>query len=140
MSARSGVTPVTTGPDGKTLFDKMTAEQIAAVLEVMNSMPGAPPILGVTAAALRHLSEWKSMETAPRDGTQVDLWYVPPYSGSQRRMPDRWWVKGRGWRTSPGPDFMPDRVFTGWRPTPPHHDYFAKNASPVRTGSLESTP
>jgi hypothetical protein len=90
--------------------------------------------------ALEAALSWQPIETAPRDGTAVDLWYVPPYSGSQRRMPDRWWVKGKGWRTSPGPDFIPDRRFTAWRHIPPNADPYAKNASPVQTVPMETAP
>jgi len=41
---------------------------------------------------------WKPIETAPRDGTAVDLWAVP-YNGTRRRMTNYWWVDGIGWRT-----------------------------------------
>jgi hypothetical protein len=118
------MTQITTGPDGQPRFDGMTVGELIAHLTDKAAhlrrvgLGAFDRDLDMAAAALRHLSEWQPIETAPRDGTPVDLWHVP-YTGRQRRMPDRWWVKGKGWRTFPGPDFMPDRAFTAWRHAPP---------------------
>jgi len=41
---------------------------------------------------------WQTMETAPLDGTPVDLWMVGPHSGTEGyRTPDAYWGKGKEW-------------------------------------------
>ena len=46
------------------------------------------------------LDPWEPIETAPKDGTEVDLWLVP-HSGRGRRIIGAWWVSS-GWRTGDG--------------------------------------
>lgn len=47
--------------------------------------------------------QWQPIETAPRDGTQVDLWCVPPL-GTAGRVPDCWFSDGKWWRYSENGD------------------------------------
>lgn len=68
---------------------------------------------------------WRTIESAPKDGTKVDLWFVwwraelDGFTG--RRMTDAWWHPiGKHWENG---DARPDNVkFTHWRllPEPPH--------------------
>lgn len=37
------------------------------------------------------MSEWQPIETAPKDGTRIDLWMVDK-SGSEYREPEAYWV------------------------------------------------
>ena len=38
--------------------------------------------------------QWQPIETAPKDGTLVDLWAVSEHSPEGRRLPDCYWAKG----------------------------------------------
>lgn len=51
---------------------------------------------------------WKTIETAPKDGTPVDLW-VPPHG----RITEQWYDKDDGWFS------LPDCQPTHWMPLPP---------------------
>lgn len=53
--------------------------------------------------------EWQPIETAPKDGTLVDLWH--PIFG---RISDACWHRGV-WNTARGDDFT---EFTHWQPLP----------------------
>ena len=57
--------------------------------------------------------EWQPIETAPRDGTPVDLFHKDGF-----RLTDEWWVyeeDGEGfWSGS----LCPDSEFTHWMPLP----------------------
>jgi hypothetical protein len=72
---------------------------------------------------------WQSMETAPQDGTPVDLWCRSPglASGSYGRVPDCWFSAGKWWRNDElhGDDMCRSEVHnaTHWmfRPRSPHH-------------------
>jgi hypothetical protein len=58
------------------------------------------------------------MESAPRDGTAVDLWYVPR-SGSPRRLPDMWLVPTHCWRNGDNSLRVPPGNVLAWRLPPP---------------------
>lgn len=77
------MTTITHTPDGPR-FDGMTvgeliayADQQSALCQTMHA-DGRANVLDRFAAALRHLSEWQPIETAPRDGREIDIWVVPP--------------------------------------------------------------
>jgi hypothetical protein len=65
------------------------------------------------------MTQWQSIETAPKDGTEIDVWC--PEGGEGYRVPDAWWSSvdghwlyaGQGnsmqWLTGP----------THWMPKPP---------------------
>jgi hypothetical protein len=36
---------------------------------------------------------WATMDSAPKDGTQIDLWVVRPHLAT--RWPDCWWKDGK---------------------------------------------
>ncbi|WGR59952.1 DUF551 domain-containing protein [Paracoccus ferrooxidans] len=38
------------------------------------------------------MRDWQPIETAPRDGTKIDLW-----TGYNERIADSMWLNGRGW-------------------------------------------
>ena len=66
---------------------------------------------------------WRTMETAPKDGTRVDLWCrAPGFFAGQCRVPDCWFYDGY-WRRS-DPEFGgasgTSRVHnvTHWQPLP----------------------
>lgn len=78
------MTTITTGPDGEALFDGMSVQELIAwhqdfAARLANfCIPGYGHIPLLTAAALRHLSalnEWQPIETAPRDGNNILLFW-----------------------------------------------------------------
>lgn len=42
------------------------------------------------------MTDWQPIETAPKDGTVVDLWVVDQDDPKGRRIPNAYWVKDRG--------------------------------------------
>lgn len=55
------------------------------------------------------MSQWESIETAPRDGRPVDLWHVMGF-----RMTETWWDEtDKCWSCA-----MVDTDFTHWMPIP----------------------
>lgn len=65
---------------------------------------------------------WESIESAPKDGTNVDLWCAAPAISPPARIPDCWNAYGE-WRSYDAsgdvqaihPDYL-----THWRPIPAH--------------------
>ena len=74
------------------------------------------------------MSDWRTMDTAPKDGTLIDVW-----AGGRRVVDVRWepedYAKGRCWaeafptaRGMAGSDGFPAYLYpqpTHWMPTPP---------------------
>lgn len=55
------------------------------------------------------MSAWQPIETAPRDGTPVDLWHK-----SGGRIPETWWdAEDQCWSCA-----MDDTDMTHWMPMP----------------------
>jgi len=55
------------------------------------------------------MSDWQIIETAPRDGTPVDLWHR-----AGGRMTEVWWDDAdHCWSCA-----LPDSEFTHWMPIP----------------------
>lgn len=63
----------------------------------------------------KHISQWSDIETAPKDGTVIDLW-LSVQNGRDRRICNAWNI-GNGWRIDTGP-LCKDMVFTHWMHTP----------------------
>lgn len=66
---------------------------------------------------------WQSIETAPKDGTRVDLWIAPPgLSTGAGREPDCWWSAGKWWKYDEafGDDQCRSQIWnaTHWQPLP----------------------
>lgn len=68
---------------------------------------------------------WKPIETAPKNGTVVDLW-VRPFDGRAHRRTNVWWLnseKWSGWREGKfhiGKDGQPNGKFVHSNHTPTH--------------------
>ena len=115
------------------MTDRLTDEQIEAVCEELKdaseeeySLDGCEPWFFAKAlTAIRQLQNpWMPIETAPRDGTDVDLWVVGN-NGKGWRQAEAYWING--WRAEnmayldPGPVEVDGNVATHWmpHPTPP---------------------
>lgn len=59
---------------------------------------------------------WQPIETAPRDGTVVDLWMTANNKNSGYRVTDCWWSTLCECWISPGGDFSP--LASHWMPLP----------------------
>jgi len=65
--------------------------------------------------------EWQPIETAPRDGTVIDLWTRRGtfYQDRWKRYADMWFAKGLGqWRNGRGDVFINEGIPTHWMPLP----------------------
>jgi hypothetical protein len=65
--------------------------------------------------------EWQPIETAPKDGTKVDLWVIFKEAGP-RRFPDAHWNdKLGGWQLGEynALDYMTPPTITHWMKVPP---------------------
>lgn len=69
-------------------------------------------------AEARQASAWQTIESAPKDGTKVDLWaktWAPAFDRFEyRRFADCWWWKGDSLGNS-SPQWM--ELSKDWRPT-----------------------
>jgi len=69
--------------------------------------------------------DWQPIETAPRDGTVIDLWEVEKNFGASRATDCRWCKfpirggvrEGWGYGLADDPDFLSGEV-THWMPLP----------------------
>lgn len=118
------MTTITHTADGPR-FDGMTVGELiasldreATILEAANE-EGVPYIRSII-AALRHLSEWQPIETAPRDGTHI-LCFHPKYDMILNGVWDGGHINDfemKDERLEYVKDFRP----THWRPLPPGPD------------------
>lgn len=92
------------------------------------------------------MSEWQPIETAPKDGTEVDIWVKALWSGrcaGHWRIPNAEWNEERGqWisrfhqdrlpmeYTNEGPDRKSARVVTHWMPLPDPPKAAQENSKP----------
>jgi len=60
---------------------------------------------------------WEPIASAPKNGTLVDLWVRPIWSGKARRVIDAWWTDTTGWRS--GTEVSIEGKVTFWRACPP---------------------
>jgi hypothetical protein len=76
------------------------------------------------------MCDWQSIVTAPRDGTEIDLW-VKGHSGDEWRATDFSWTDERSWGHRGDPSDSLDQYFLGspvvathWmpKPQPPSRD------------------
>lgn len=65
---------------------RLAYENLAQSLTATHPAPGVPDV-----------PPWQPIETAPKDGTIVDLWALP-FTGSALRLTDVWWTERTGWR------------------------------------------
>jgi hypothetical protein len=107
------VTTITHTPNGPR-FDGMTvgelialADQQSATCRTMNADRSAD-ILDRFAAALRFLSEWHPIETAPRDKTIIAGYF----KDREFKADFTYWEDGHWWQ-------MTQNIPTHWRPLPP---------------------
>jgi hypothetical protein len=112
------MTQITTGPDGQPRFDGMTAGEIAASLDLTSGVSDqGDRLLAAAAAALRHLSEWQPIETAPKDRL-IDILI----NGETRWCDCHYDQICDQWRTT-GPSnhlvWITARAVTHWRLAPP---------------------
>jgi hypothetical protein len=117
------MTTITHTPDGPR-FDGMTLAELADAahdeaerLWNKREFQETSCVLALAAAALRHLSEWQPIETAPMDGTEVILWWPhwsdTPVTGSWMEKSDQWFSEVcLGYSDDDPPP-------THWRPLPP---------------------
>ena len=64
---------------------------------------------------------WWPIETAPKDGTPIDLWVEFPEHSKARRIPDaRWDVEEQSWRLGEflQKQFAVTPIATHWQPLP----------------------
>lgn len=66
---------------------------------------------------------WKTIETAPKDGTIVDLWMCGPRSPDGYREADCWYAHGQWWNSfgrdgDCAPGWMAGDIPTHWMPLP----------------------
>ncbi len=77
-------------------------------------------------AAISAMRGWQTMESAPKDGTKVDLWmeiYASPMSmgwSDEFRVPEAWFEGGRWFhhRESGAKSELEIRYITHWMPMP----------------------
>lgn len=78
------------------------ADYSARILSALSVEPDPAPS--------SHLNGWQSMETAPKDGSYIDI-YARPFTGQARRFIDCWWTERTGWRNGKADGLV------GWTPT-----------------------
>ena len=117
-------------------MDKMTLKEIEELAETLSVTDpqydceaDIRTILDRSEAAIRQLladRQWRLIDTAPKDGTPVDLWITPPkgmITGTgPGRCPDCWYSSGKWWRYDEqyGDDQCRSEVHnaTHWLPLP----------------------
>jgi len=79
----------------------------------------APDSVRQELAAL--LNPWREIETAPKDGSEIDLWCKAPIWAKAGRVADCWYSAGKWWRYAEGsqPDCREEvHNATHWLPLP----------------------
>lgn len=65
------------------------------------------------------MREWKPIESAPKDGTEIDLWIVDPLMPMEFREPNCWWRADAGrWMQMSGWVDTGPCYATHWMPLP----------------------
>jgi hypothetical protein len=122
------MTTITTAQDGQTLFDGMTVGELIEQLRLPTHLQTKALNAYTIIHALRHLSEWQPIETAPRDGpvlaskTGANPWGVPMIliwlDGPALFYGPGWYQFDRA-PSGPGKMGGTPKNPTHWRPLPP---------------------
>jgi hypothetical protein len=111
------MTQITTGPDGQPRFDGMTVGELIEQLRLPTHLQTKALNAYTIIHALRHLSEWQPIETAPKDRL-IDILI----NGETRRCDCHYDQICDQWRTT-GPlnhlVWITARAVTHWRLAPP---------------------
>jgi hypothetical protein len=72
-------------------------------------------------------TSWQPIETAPKDGSEVDLWVVTFLDGVALiggRVTDAWWLEAFGWTRRPLENGDPSHLEEAWQtPVVPGSQY-----------------
>jgi hypothetical protein len=123
MADKVKLTPPMT--DSKTLdWAETEAKNLWADLGFVNDRLNQTPAISQALLSAyergRAEREWQPIETAPKDGTKVDLWVIFKEAGP-RRFPDAHWNdKLGGWQLGEynALDYMTPPTITHWKPLP----------------------
>lgn len=110
--------PDRTSPDDKPDLLTVSTDELRQILS--DAQPA-----NVAALEAQKSDGWEPIASAPKNGTLVDLWVHPIWSGKARRVIDAWWTDRTGWRS--GTEIPIEGKVTFWRHCPPTPGNSAEN-------------